>query len=76
MESSVQNERKVTRPIEYVESKFDGVDMNPKRHDNELYCDYKCRMWWMDRIKKRYLQGYAIWKADMGPRRGSFKTQG
>lgn len=45
--------------MEYV-SQFDGVDMNPKRGYNELYCDYKCRMWWVNRILRRYLKGRVI----------------
>ncbi len=27
------------------------------RQDNELYCDYKCRLYWENLIRKRYLQG-------------------
>lgn len=55
-------------------SKFDNVDMHPARRDNELYCDYKCRMWWVNRIKKFYLKGRPIWKGHMGTKYGSFKT--
>jgi len=54
-------------------SGFDEIDMSPKRNDNELYCDYKCRMWWVNRLKKHYLKGKPIWTASMGQRIGSFK---
>ena len=27
------------------------------RQPGELYCDYKCRLYWENLIRKRYLQG-------------------
>ena len=39
---------------------FDGIDMNPKRGENELYCDYRCRLWWVKRLTKFYLKGRPI----------------
>lgn len=53
-------------------SKFEGIDMNPKRGKNELYCDYKCRQWWVHRLVKFYLRGRPIWQGHMGTRYGSF----
>ena len=30
-----------------VKSGFDGINMNNKREDNELFCDYRCRQPWL-----------------------------
>lgn len=54
-------------------SVFEGIDLSPKRQYNELYCDYKCRMWWVHRLINHYLKGRPIWQGHMGPRYGSFK---
>lgn len=27
------------------------------RQEGELYCDYRCRLYWENLIRKRYLQG-------------------
>ena len=51
---------------EVQESRFSGINMKPKRETNELYCDYKCRMFWVNRLKKHYLKGMAVWTASMG----------
>jgi len=31
------------------------------REQDELYCDYKCRLWWEGRLRKQYFQGRSIW---------------
>lgn len=41
-------------------SRFTDIDIHPERGKNELYCDYKCRMWWVNRILRRYLKGRVI----------------
>lgn len=38
-------------------SRFEGINLNPKRGENELYCDYRCRLWWNKRILKHYSKG-------------------
>jgi len=48
------------------ESRFKDIDLNPKRGDNELYCDYKCRQWWANRLIKHYLKGRTIWYGHQG----------
>ena len=56
-------------------TQFSDIDITSKRQDNELYCDYKCRMWWVHRITKRYLQGRPIWGMGNGQKFGKFKRQ-
>ena len=31
------------------------------RQDNELYCDFKCRLHWEKRLTKQYFKGHQIW---------------
>ena len=31
------------------------------REEGELYCDYRARLYWEGRLKKRYFKGRAIW---------------
>lgn len=59
-------------PIVQEPSKFEGINLSPKRDSNELYCDYKCRMWWVNRLIKHYMKGRPIWQGSMGQRIGSF----
>lgn len=59
-------------PVDEKPSAFEGIDMSPARQANELYCDYKCRLWWIKRLVKFYLNGKPIWQSHMGTRRGSF----
>ena len=55
-------------------SGFDEINLNPVRGARELYCDYKCRMWWANRIIKYYLKGRVIWPGHKGTKHGSFGT--
>jgi hypothetical protein len=31
------------------------------RQEGELYCDYRCRLYWENYLKKRYISGRSIW---------------
>lgn len=33
------------------------------RQENELYCDYRCRLFWEKYLRKQYLNGRTIWKS-------------
>ena len=41
------------------------------RQDGELYCDYKCRLFWEKQLHKRYLKGKSIW---IGRDRGEIRN--
>lgn len=52
-------------------------EFGPKhRMDDELYCDYRCRLYWENRARRAYLKGQlstqVIWPGYKGMRRGSF----
>lgn len=34
------------------------------RQEGELYCDYRCRLYWEQQLLKRYLAGRSIWVGD------------
>ena len=53
-------------------TKFSDINITSKREPNELYCDYRCRMWWVNRITKHYLKGRPVWYGHMGAKRGRF----
>lgn len=74
MDTSIQTSTPVKETPVEKPSAFEGIDMSPERHENELYCDYRCRKWWMARLIKFYLKGRPIWQAHQGIRHGSFTT--
>ena len=51
-------------------SRFEGIDLSPKRGDNELFCDYRCRQWWVSRLIKHHLKGQVIWHGHQGTKTG------
>lgn len=53
-------------------SQFGDLNLSNKREPNELYCDYKCRQWWINRILKHYLRGVPVWHGHQGQKIGSF----
>ncbi len=32
------------------------------RQEGELYCDYKCRLYWENKLMKQYLHGKTMWE--------------
>ena len=56
-------------------SQFSDINISNERDLNELYCDFKCRQWWVNRITKRYLRGRTIWNKSMGVKHGRFQAQ-
>lgn len=52
-------------------SQFTDIDISPKRREGELYCDYRCRLWWVNRILKHYLKGRVVWPGSKGQLIGS-----
>ena len=59
MENKARMVSKKVKPVSEP-SRFSDIDIHPERGDNELYCDYKCRMWWANRILRRYRKGRVI----------------
>jgi hypothetical protein len=41
-------------------TQFSDINITSEREDGELYCDYKCRQWWVNRIMRRYAKGRVI----------------
>ena len=73
-----QKSKKVSQPTQ-----FGDINITSLREDDELYCDYRCRQWWVNRIMRHYRKGRPTTGREMGTNRafrrhqrkhGNFKT--
>jgi len=65
-----RKEKKVSQPTQ-----FSDINIETPRGDNELYCDYKCRMWWVNRIMRQYYKGHPVEGRQVGTNRAYRRHQ-
>jgi len=65
-----RKEKKFSPPTQ-----FSDINIVSLRGEDELFCDYKCRMWWANRILRRYRQGRPVEGRQMGTNRAFRRHQ-
>lgn len=63
-------EKKVSKPTQFTD-----ININSERSEDELYCDYKCRQWWVNRILRRYSKGRVVEGGTNTPNRKALRQQ-